>query len=73
MYVMKQQLQFNHQGPENARKADFCECDHGDDLVFTFGIPLTNQKLTFDAKFTADEKKLSREWIKYIANFVTNG
>ena len=73
MYVMSQQPQVNHKGPERARKPEFCECDHGDDLIFTFGLPLTDRKLTFDAKFTEDEKKLSKEWIKYIVNFATNG
>ena len=76
MYVMTQQLQLNHDsayGPENARKPEFCECDHTDDVIFTFGLPLSEQKLAFDAKFTEDEKKLSKEWMKYIVNFAANG
>jgi len=73
MYVMKQQLQYNHSGPEKARKADFCECDHGDDMIFTFGMPFTDSNLSFDPKFTEAEKELSREWMKYIVNFASNG
>ena len=76
MYVMTQQLQLHHDpayGPETARKPEFCQCDHTDDIIFTFGLPLIDQKLTFDVKFTEDEKKLSREWMKYIVNFANNG
>jgi len=73
MYVMTQQPQFNHSGPKQARKVDFCECDHGDDIMFTFGAPLDDRKLTFDVKFTEAEKKLSKEWMKYLVNFATNG
>jgi len=73
---MTQQLRLSHDpdyGPENARKPEFCECDHTDDIVFTFGIPLTEEKLTVNAKFTNDEKALSQEWMNYIVNFATNG
>ena len=70
---MTQRPQFNHTGPESARKPEFCECDHGDDLIFTFGMPLANHKQTFDVKYTEDEKKLSMEWMKYIVNFATTG
>ena len=76
MYVMNQQLQLNHDsayGPESARKPEFCECDHTDDIVFTFGIPLAEHKLTINARFTDDEKQLSRDWMKFIVNFATNG
>ena len=73
MYVMTQQPQYNHTGPESARKVDFCECDHGDDVIFTFGMPLTNRNLSADSSFTEDEKKLSAEWMNYIVNFATHG
>ena len=73
MYVMTQQPQYNHHGPEKSRKPHFCECDHGDDIIFTFGIPFIDRKVSFDPKFTEDEEKLSREWMKYIVNFATNG
>ena len=73
MYVMTQQPQYNHTGPEVVRKAEFCECDHGDDIVFTFGLPLSNRRLISDFHFTEDEKNLSREWMNYIVNFATNG
>ena len=73
MYVMTQQPQYNHSGPEKARKADFCECDHGDDILFTFGMPLTDLELTYNPEFTEDEKKLTKEWMNYVVNFATNG
>ena len=76
MYVMAQQPQFNHDpayGPKSAMKPEICQCDHGDDIIFTFGMPLTDEKLTFDVKFTENEKLLSKEWMKYIVNFATNG
>lgn len=76
MYVMSQSTTFNHDsdyGPETARKPAFCDCDHEDDIVYTFGIPLYSGKLSFDVKFTEEEKELSREWMKYIANFAKTG
>ena len=73
MYVMTQRTNYNHNGPEYARKAEFCECDHGDDVPFTFGWPLAERNLALNSNFTDDEKQLSREWMTYIANFATNG
>ena len=76
MYLMTQQPSYNHDpayGPVTARKAPFCECDHGDDIVFTFGLPLCKRKLTFNVKFTNEEKLLSKDWMKYIVNFARNG
>ena len=76
MYVMTQQPRFHHDpayGPESARKASFCECDHADDVMFSLGLPLTNRKLSLEVTFTNDERSLSREWMKYIVNFANNG
>ena len=73
MYVMTQTPQYNHNskyGPESAIKAPFCKCDHTDDLIFTFGMPLSRD-IAF--RFTEDEKILSKEWMKYIVNFARNG
>ena len=70
---MTQRPNYNHNGPEHARKAEFCKCDHGDDVLFTLGLPLAERKLTFDVNFSEDEKQLSKEWMTYIANFATNG
>ena len=75
-YVMTHQTKCFHDavfGPEVLQKAPFCQCDHGDDILYTMGIPMMEKKLTFDMKFTDDEKKLSKEWIKYIVNFAKNG
>lgn len=60
-------------GPDTAQRPSFCECDHGDDLIYTFGLPFYNGKLNFDVKFTDNERTLSREWMKYIVNFAANG
>ena len=76
VYEMTQQPKYSHDpayGPESARKPSFCECDHTDDMTFTMGIPLTDKKLSIEAKFTDDEKELSKEWMKYIVNFAENG
>ncbi|XP_026696480.2 carboxylesterase 1C-like [Ciona intestinalis] len=54
-------------------KVDSCKCDHGDDLLFTFGIPYHSAKLTSDVKFTKDECKMSEQWMNYIVNFAKTG
>jgi len=54
-------------------KSDLCECDHGDDLMYTFGYPLNCNKLSLSAKFSNEEKELSKIWMEYIANFATSG
>jgi len=78
-YHMTQQPRYNHgdeynfMGEKRKDKADFCECDHGDDLNFTFGFPLTNAKLVLDVKFTDEEVLFSEIWMKYLVNFATTG
>lgn len=73
MYVMDQTPKYNHDdkyGPKKARKASFCKCDHADDLIFTFGLPIFKGKTSH---FTDEERELSKEWMKYIANFAKTG
>ena len=74
--MMTQKTMFYHDseyGPESIRKVEFCECDHGDDLFYTFGMPFYKKKLSLDVKFTEDETELSREWMKYLVNFAKSG
>uniref|UniRef100_F6ZUI8 Carboxylic ester hydrolase n=1 Tax=Ciona intestinalis TaxID=7719 RepID=F6ZUI8_CIOIN len=54
-------------------KVDFCECDHGDDLIYTFGYPHSTTKLAPVVKFTDEERKMSEQWMNYIANFAKTG
>ena len=54
-------------------KSDLCECDHGDDLMYTFGYPLNSNKLSLSAKFSEEEKELSKIWMGYLVNFATSG
>uniref|UniRef100_F6T1L5 Carboxylic ester hydrolase n=2 Tax=Ciona intestinalis TaxID=7719 RepID=F6T1L5_CIOIN len=54
-------------------KVDFCECDHGDDLTYTFGLPYATTKLSSEVKFTKDECKMSEQWMNYIVNFAKTG
>ena len=73
---MTQTLKMNHDpkyGPCSAMKSLLCECDHADDVIFTFGLPFNPNKLTLDVKFTDEEKALSLEWMKYLTNFAKNG
>ena len=75
---MSQQPQFNHRREFNSNekselKSELCECDHADDIIFTFGLPLSSAKMTFDVKFTDEEKKTSLQWMNYVANFATTG
>ena len=75
---MSQQPQFHHDRAYNSNeqstmKSHLCECDHGDDIIFTFGVPLAKAKMTYEVKFTEDEKKLSVRWMDYLVNFATSG
>merc|ERR1719351_581509 len=58
---------------EAVMKSDFCQCDHSDDINFTFGTPLSNAKLVLDVKFSEEEVKLTEIWMKYLANFAYTG
>jgi len=60
--------------PEEKRKAEICDTDHGDDIFYTFGYPFYDGKYSRDAiTFTDDEKECSRAWMTYITNFATTG
>ena len=77
-YYMTQRTTYKHDAKynkkENARlMSDICECDHFDDVTYTFGIPLSNAKLTFEVKFTEEEMKYSENWMKFIVNFANTG
>jgi len=78
-YWMTQSLRYNHDPDYNfnevkkAMKPEMCECDHGDDLNFTFGFPLSNAKRIFDVKFTDEETLFSEIWMKYVVNFAYTG
>jgi len=77
-YRMTHQSRYSHdkefQPAEGAVfKSDICECDHGDDIIFTFGIPLSLAKLNLSAKFSDAERSLTEQWMGYLANFATTG
>ena len=77
-YYMTQQMRYNHDENYNPKgeavmKSDFCQCDHSDDINFTFGTPLSNAKLVLDVKFSEEEVKLTEIWMKYLANFAYTG
>lgn len=77
-YRMNHKTRFSHekefQPAEGAVfKSDLCECDHGDDIPYTFGLPHTSAKLTLSTKFSDEEKSLSDQWMGYLTNFATTG
>ena len=60
--------------PDDKRKAEICDSDHGDDIFYTFGYPFYDGTYSRDAiTFTDDEKECSRAWMTYITNFATTG
>ncbi|CAK8697504.1 unnamed protein product [Clavelina lepadiformis] len=76
LYQMRQKLKCFHDDEyaiETRKKDDYCECDHCDCLLFTFGIPLANGKKRKQCKFTGEEEKLARIWMTYLSNFATYG
>ncbi|XP_044515651.1 liver carboxylesterase-like [Gracilinanus agilis] len=62
MYQFQHQPSFGRNMTPVTRRAD-----HGDEVFFVFGIPLTNER------FPEEEKQLSRTMMKYWANFARNG
>ncbi|XP_076802958.1 fatty acyl-CoA hydrolase precursor, medium chain-like [Clavelina lepadiformis] len=76
LYHMTHQLKCHHDDEfkgEISKKAEFCRCDHTDDIIFTFGEPLMNGEMTKRVKFSKEEEEISRKWMTYIANFATSG
>uniref|UniRef100_H2YJK5 Carboxylic ester hydrolase n=1 Tax=Ciona savignyi TaxID=51511 RepID=H2YJK5_CIOSA len=78
VYYMTQTPAHSHSKEHNlsdslVMKADFCECDHGDDIIFTWGFPYSSAKMSAEVKFTKDEQKMTEQWMKYIVNFATTG
>ncbi|CAK8697499.1 cocaine esterase-like [Clavelina lepadiformis] len=76
LYQMTQKLKCFHDDEyaiETRKKDDFCECDHCDCLLFTFGISLANGKKRKQCKFTGEEEKLARIWMTYLSNFAAYG
>ena len=77
-YFMTQGLKYNHSKEYNREekphlKSSLCECDHADDLLYTFGVPFTSAKLIIDASFSQEEKLFSEQWMKFLVNFATSG
>lgn len=74
-YLGSFQLKMHHDDAfgDALHKPDWCECDHGDDILMTFGSPFSPVKLTLNAKFTEDEKQLSKEFMTYLTNFAKTG
>ncbi|CAK8697505.1 unnamed protein product [Clavelina lepadiformis] len=58
---------------EMKKRDEFCECDHSDDIYFTFGVPLMQGNKSRECRFSEDEENLSVIWMKYIANFALTG
>lgn len=55
-------------------KSEICDCDHGDDIYYTFGYPFFDQKFSNEGvTFTEAEKECSRLWMTYVTNFATSG
>lgn len=75
-YVGEFQLRFHHDeayGKEVAKKAEWCICDHGDDVIMTFGVGFLPNEMPLEAKLTDDEISLSRKWMTYLTNFAKTG
>jgi len=59
---------------DDTKKAEFCDCDHGDDIMYTFGFPFYDQKYSREGIwFTEEEKECSRVWMTYVVNFASSG
>ncbi|XP_076822299.1 fatty acyl-CoA hydrolase precursor, medium chain-like [Clavelina lepadiformis] len=75
-YYMTQQPKFNHDDEyaiKMKKKMEHCECDHGDDLMFTFGLPFMNGFMLNEFRMSKEEEELSKSWMTYITNFAKSG
>ena len=56
-------------------KPDWVNADHGDDLMYVFGMPfIHDDQLPADGqRFAPDEAELSKRMIKAWSNFARNG
>ena len=73
---MTQQPKFNHDDKyaiKMKKKMEHCECDHGDDLMFTFGLPFMNGFMLNEFRMSKEEEELSKSWMTYITNFAKSG
>ncbi|XP_077967675.1 uncharacterized protein LOC120325781 [Styela clava] len=76
MYYGTFQLRMFHEkeyGSDVQKKVSWCFCDHGDDVVMTFGMPFTPYDMPCGAKFSDEEAEISREFMKYLTNFARTG
>uniref|UniRef100_H2ZGR2 Carboxylic ester hydrolase n=1 Tax=Ciona savignyi TaxID=51511 RepID=H2ZGR2_CIOSA len=76
-YYMTRQSRHNHSdvhAPGIKNKPDYCQCDHVDDIIYSFGIPLfPKDQLLQDVEFSEEEKQMSRQWMTYLTNFAKYG
>merc|ERR1719186_473066 len=55
-------------------KSEICDCDHGDDISYTFGYPFFDKKFSREGvRYTESETECSRLWMAYVTNFATTG
>nr|XP_002121823.1 liver carboxylesterase 4 [Ciona intestinalis] len=77
LYYMTQQPRHNHTnqyGAEIKNKPDHCECDHADDILYTFGLPLfSKDQFKPEVEFSEEDKTFSLHWMAYITNFAKYG
>jgi len=59
---------------EDKMRPEICGTDHGDDIAYTFGIPLYDGPYSRSGvTFTDQEKEFSKQWMNYVVNFATTG
>jgi len=77
MYYMTHTFPFYHHEEyygtyDVIKKAPFCEADHGDDVILTFGVPLAEEN-NRNIKFSDGDKSLTNCWLQYLGNFARTG
>ncbi|XP_039263363.2 pyrethroid hydrolase Ces2e-like isoform X1 [Styela clava] len=60
-------------GPEVGLKPSWCICDHGEDVILTFGVPFSPNELPLGTKYAEEEKQMSIDFMKYLTNFAKTG
>ncbi|KAG7324332.1 hypothetical protein KOW79_012348 [Hemibagrus wyckioides] len=66
--------EFQHTYNEFQKKRpSFTGSDHGDELIFVFGVCFLNGHIKVDGQFTEEENKLCRTMMAYWGNFARTG
>nr|CAB3230114.1 carboxylesterase 5A-like [Phallusia mammillata] len=76
LYYMTQSIRMHHDSAYSSKvtkKPEFCEADHSDDVMFSFGYPFITHQVSTECRYSEEEKQLSGRWMKSLCRFAETG